>query len=216
MSVLRSRLPISATDCGDPQASAALQLRTVTIWRNSHPSMTNSATNISHGSKSDYNMTNYNGKCHCGSCEWTVVLSNDKKNHIMCHCETCKTLSGGAFTLNQVVPKSSLTIVKGNPACYTYHGDSGEYHDSWQLRPHYSDSTPGKPVHCYYCPLCTTHIYHHQEVMGPDLIVARTGVLVEAQKTFEIGAEIYGKDKWRWETQIAKTFDELPPADALP
>lgn len=52
--------------------------------------------------------------------------------------------------------------------------------------------------------------------MGPDLIVARTGVLVEAQKTFEIGAEIYGKDKWRWETQIAKTFDELPPADALP
>ena len=34
----------------------------------------------------------------------------------------------------------------------------------------------GKDVHCYYCPKCTTHVYHHQvsQVLeiNPDLVVA--------------------------------------------
>jgi hypothetical protein len=47
--------------------------------------------------------------------------------------------------------------------------------------------------------------------MGPDTIVARTGLLIEAKKTFEVGTEIFGKDKWKWEMQITETFHELPP-----
>ena len=75
-----------------------------------------------------------------------------------------------------------------------------------------TDDTIGKGVHCYYCPKCTTHIYHHQEVMGPDTIIARTGVLPEGRKKFPVGAEIYGKDKLGWEKEIAQTFDVLPPS----
>ena len=75
--------------------------------------------------------------------------------------------------MNQIIPKSQLKITEGGePSVYTYYGDSG------------------KGVHCYYCPKCTSHIYHHQEVMGPDTIVARTGLLAEARKKLPVGAEV--------------------------
>lgn len=43
------------------------------------------------------------------------------------HCDTCKILGGGAYTLNQIIPKSALKITKGGePGKYTYYGDSGK------------------------------------------------------------------------------------------
>lgn len=69
----------------------------------------------------------------------------------------------------------------------------------------------GNDVNCYYCPNCTTHIYHHQTVMGPDTIILRTGLLTEGRKSFEPAAEIFGKDKMSWEKEVATTFPVLPP-----
>merc|ERR1712099_137177 len=40
----------------------------------------------------------------------------------------------------------------------------------------------------------TAH-HHHQEVMGPDTIIARTALLPEGRQKFNVGAEIYGKAK---------------------
>jgi hypothetical protein len=71
----------------------------------------------------------------------------------------------------------------------------------------------GKGVHCYYCPNCTTHVYHHQEVMGDDKIVLRTGLLKEGiDGTLKPAAEIYGKARLNWAPELAKTFDTLPPS----
>lgn len=43
------------------------------------------------------------------------------------HCDTCKILGGGAYTMNQIIPKSALKITKGGePGKYTYYGDSGK------------------------------------------------------------------------------------------
>jgi len=70
----------------------------------------------------------------------------------------------------------------------------------------------GSSVNCYYCPNCTTHVYHHQEVMGPDTIIARTVLLGEAGQKFQPGAEIYGKAKMPWEKEVATTFETLPPS----
>merc|ERR1712137_620369 len=81
----------------------------------------------------------YQAQCHCGhhKREWT--LESDNQSHILCHCDTCKVLSGGPYTLNQIVPKSALKITSGGePAKYSYKGDSGN---------------------------SITSIYHHQEVM---------------------------------------------------
>lgn len=70
----------------------------------------------------------------------------------------------------------------------------------------------GKGVHCYYCKNCTSHVYHHQEVLGPDKIVLRTGLLDEGIKNFKPAAEIYGKAKLPWEKEVAQTFDTMPPS----
>lgn len=48
--------------------------------------------------------------------------------------------------------------------------------------------------------------------MGPDTIVLRTAPLADARKKWEVGAEIFGKDKMTWEKEVATTFDVLPPS----
>jgi len=133
-------------------------------------------------------MYSQTGKCHCGRTEFTVKLED--KSHILCHCDTCKTLSGGTFTLNQIIPKESIKITKGKLNVYTYYGDSG------------------KPVNCHYCPECTTHIYHYQGAM-PDKVIVRT-ILLEGGKKMKPSAEIYGKARLDWEKEVAETFATMP------
>jgi hypothetical protein len=60
---------------------------------------------------------------------WTFVTFVDS----LSHCDTCKTLSGGTYTLNQIVPKENIQITKGKLNTYTYHGDSGKL--SWCTTP---------------------------------------------------------------------------------
>lgn len=157
----------------------------------------------------------FQAQCHCGHHKWEWTLEADKQNHILCHCDTCKVLSGGPYTLNQIVPKSALKITAGGePSKYSYKGDSGMFTLSFlsHLQHPTLTQSAGNSVNCYYCPKCTTHIYHHQEVMGPDTIIARTGIPSDARKNFTVAAEIYGKDKLSWEPKIAETFDVLPPS----
>ena len=73
-----------------------------------------------------------------------------------------------------------------------------------------SNLSLGKPVYCYYCKNCTTHVYHHQTVMGDDKYILRT-VLLDKASELKPAAEIYGKAKFGWEPEIAQTFEVLPP-----
>ena len=180
-------------------------------------------------------MTEYKGKCHCGEVEFTTKLA--EPNHILwfstpasfqrsisrrwlhySHCDTCKYLGGGAYTLNQIVPEEDFKITKGSTKTYTYYGDSGSFPYTLCLREGLRiwnpesifDDCLGKPVHCYYCPNCTTHVYHHQTVMGPKVIV-RT-ILLDGGKDMTPAAEIYGKVRLNWEKEVAHTFETLPPS----
>lgn len=132
-----------------------------------------------------------------------------------------KILGGGTYTLNQIVPKENIQLTKGKLNSYTYYGDSGTYPSYpktptmsiFHLHPlnKYTNTFPtGKAVNCYYCPNCTTHVYHHQTVMG-DKVVVRT-ILLEKGKDFQPGAEIYGKARLPWEKEVAHTFETLPPS----
>lgn len=67
----------------------------------------------------------------------------------------------------------------------------------------------GNPVHCYYCPNCTAHLYHHQTVLG-DKLVLRTGLLDDGLQAFEPKAEIWGKARLPWEKEVAETYATLP------
>ncbi|KAI4086077.1 MAG: hypothetical protein LQ348_007343 [Seirophora lacunosa] len=135
-------------------------------------------------------MPTYTGHCHCGQIEWTVKI--DEPAHVLCHCDACKLLSGGESTLNTIVPASDFSITKGELKTYSYQGDSGN------------------PVHCYYCPVCTSSPYHHQTVLG-DKYVVRTGLL-QGGKDFGVGLEIFGKDRAKWAPQVAETLPGPPGA----
>lgn len=64
-------------------------------------------------------------------------------------------------------------------------------------------------MNCYYCPNCTSHVYHHQTVLGPKIVV-RTSLLKDS-KGFPVAAEIFGKDQLKWQPKIAETVFEGPP-----
>ena len=58
----------------------------------------------------------------------SIIISGMYTNQTHSHCNTCKLLSGSAWTLNQIIPKKALKITKGESKIktYTYHGDSGK------------------------------------------------------------------------------------------
>lgn len=56
---------------------------------------------------------------------WTADI--DAEKHVLCHCGACKLMSGGEFTLNQIIPKDAFKLTKGNLNKYTYKGDSGKF-----------------------------------------------------------------------------------------
>ena len=177
------------------------------------------------------------------------------------HCNACKALSGGAYTLNQIIPKDDLKITKGDVKTYTYKGDSGTFsvtishrlvrdlHQQLDHRdiksprlddparaPHGEDLACSRLIvdaqanwsiattavslhpleHCFDRRLirsanCTTHVYHRQEAL-PDMVIARTGLIdPSGQAGFKPAAEVYGKDRYKWEPEIAQTYEVMPP-----
>ncbi|KAF3902145.1 hypothetical protein ABW21_db0205156 [Orbilia brochopaga] len=129
------------------------------------------------------------GKCHCGQTEWEVITP-ETPAHILCHCSACKKLSGGEYTLNIVVPVTDCKVTKGELKQYVYKADSG------------NDTV------CYYCPNCTTHPWHHQKSHAHEYVV-RSGLL-EGAEDFKIAVEVYGKERWSFQPEIAKTFETAP------
>lgn len=62
----------------------------------------------------------------------------------------------------------------------------------------------GKQVHCYFCGNCTSHAYHHQEVMG-DQIIVRTALL-EGGNDMGVVAEIFPEGQLPWVRDLAKAL----------
>ncbi|GAB7353702.1 hypothetical protein MBLNU459_g4105t1 [Dothideomycetes sp. NU459] len=126
----------------------------------------------------------HNGSCHCGAVTWTAKL--DVAEHVLCHCRTCQLLGGGPYSCNQIIPKDDLKIVSGTPKVYTYTGASG------------------KPVQCFYCGTCTSHIYHHQAVM-PENIIVRT-LLLSGGPEMPATGEIFGEGRLKWVRELQESL----------
>ena len=112
----------------------------------------------------------------------------------------------GSSSLLILLSCSSIASVPPK-SCHLFLNSSSN-HSNTQLTiliPH-----AGNPVNCYYCPNCTAHIYHHQTVLG-DKLVVRTSLL-QGTKDFKVAAEIFGKDRLKWQPEIAQTFEGPPPS----
>jgi hypothetical protein len=61
-------------------------------------------------------------------------------------------------------------------------------------------SATGKPVDCYFCSGCGSHVYHHQAVM-PDKVILRT-LLLDGGPQMPATGEIFTEGKLSWVKEL--------------
>lgn len=89
-----------------------------------------------------------------------------------------KQWTGGAFTSNAVVPRTSFSVTKGSPKTWDVRGDSGK------INKH------------FFCGNCGSSLYTELEVM-PDMTCVKAGSLDGGAASLgnKIGVEFYTKDR---------------------
>lgn len=90
----------------------------------------------------------------------------------------CGQWTGGAFTSNAVVPRTSFNLSKGSPKTWDVVGDSGKVNKH------------------FFCGNCGSSLYTELEVM-PDMTVVKAGTLDGGAASLgnKIGVEFYTKDR---------------------
>jgi hypothetical protein len=68
-------------------------------------------------------MAGLDGSCHCGAVRFEVT--EDFSAVRICHCTTCKKLSGGAGTTNGRARTDTIRVVAGAELIRTYQPDEG-------------------------------------------------------------------------------------------
>jgi hypothetical protein len=63
------------------------------------------------------------GGCLCGAIRYTVSVPITELR--ACHCRDCQKSTGGAGTVNAVIPSAAMQIGKGTPKRYSVTADSG-------------------------------------------------------------------------------------------
>ncbi|CAI7570396.1 hypothetical protein PCG10_007925 [Penicillium crustosum] len=118
----------------------------------------------------------FTGSCMCGGV--TYAVEADTYLAALCHCTDCQKWSGGAFTSNAVVPRTSLKVTKGTPNSYDAVGNSGK------INKH------------FFCSTCGSSIYTELEIM-PDMTCVKAGTLDggEANLKGKVDVEFYVKDR---------------------
>lgn len=104
-------------------------------------------------------MPKIEGGCLCGS----VRYHSDAEPvmQAVCHCETCRRISGSTYSFNVAVPEESL-VVKGEVATYEDHSGAS-----------------GKPMYRRFCPKCGSSLYGGGPHYGP-LAFIKAGTLDDA------------------------------------
>ncbi|KAJ5220285.1 hypothetical protein N7468_009489 [Penicillium chermesinum] len=116
------------------------------------------------------------GSCLCGSIQYSADV--DQYTSALCHCTDCQKWTGGAFTSNALVPRSSFKVTKGTPSTYDVTGNSGK------INKH------------FFCSGCGSSLYTELEIM-PDSTVIKAGGLDNgaAKLGGKIDLELYVKDR---------------------
>jgi hypothetical protein len=64
----------------------------------------------------------------------------------------------------------------------------------------YANDSAGKNVNCYFCKTCTSHIYHHQDIM-PEKVIVRT-LLLEGGSNMPATGEIFEEGRLEWVREL--------------
>lgn len=135
------------------------------------------------------------GGCHCGACRYTLALDGLPKAYA-CHCRTCQTWSGSAFSEQVMLAESAISI-SGPVVEYAFQSPSGS-----QSRQR-------------MCGVCHVRLYNTNTVR-PGIAVIRAGSLDRSDE-LDVTLHIWAKRKQPWVTlpDGAQVYDEVPPAEAI-
>src|SRR5688572_517239 len=96
------------------------------------------------------------GGCLCGAIRYTVSAPITELR--ACHCRDCQKSTGGAGTVNAVIPSAAMQIGKGTPKRYSVTADSG------------------RTLHRFFCGDCGSPLFSRRETT-PENTALRIGTL---------------------------------------
>ncbi|HYC53980.1 MAG TPA: GFA family protein [Candidatus Binatia bacterium] len=118
----------------------------------------------------------YEGGCICGAIRYR--LEAEPLALSCCHCTDCQRHSGTAFVLSMPVFKEAVKLLKGSPANYEVHLESGHVR------------------HGAHCGNCATRLWG-QPPRFEQVLVLRSGTLDDPGR-FEPVAHIWVRSKQPW------------------
>lgn len=65
----------------------------------------------------------HDGGCLCGALRYRVIGDPARSN--VCHCRFCQRLTGSAFLVEPIFPKTQVSYIAGRPMTYAHVGEHG-------------------------------------------------------------------------------------------
>jgi len=130
------------------------------------------------------------GSCLCGGIRYMVTGPVTELR--ACHCTHCQKTSGGAGSVNAVLPAASFKITKGTPKRYDAKADSG------------------RTLYRYFCGDCGSPIYSCR-ANTPERIVVRAGSF-DNPGPMKITGSIWTRSarEWAYVEPTSKQFPASP------
>lgn len=117
------------------------------------------------------------GGCRCGEVRYGLDIPALPRTYA-CHCLTCQTWSGSAFSQQAVVPEAAVTVTRGEPVVFELTNPSGFI--SRQRA----------------CGACHTRLWNTNSAR-PGIAVVRAGSLDDSH-LLNVAAHIWVKRKQPW------------------
>ncbi|KAI9038461.1 GFA family protein [Aspergillus affinis] len=125
-------------------------------------------------------MSTITGSCLCNACSYAYTGSPALK--ALCHCISCRRISGSSNTVNYAVPEQAFRLTKGNPRSFS------------------KDHEYGMVLTIFFCPDCGTTLWKEataKQLQGLKLVQA--GTLTEPASLDEgVDAEFYTSTRVPW------------------
>ncbi|PWN34575.1 uncharacterized protein FA14DRAFT_132227 [Meira miltonrushii] len=129
------------------------------------------------------------GQCLCGKIKVTVKDGSLPLQTMVCHCYSCRTTAGSAYSMVSMINLDDLEI-SGTPSCY---GDSA--------------TGSGATIQRHFCGNCGSPI-HSQSPNVPGKTFLKLGVFAGKKKLGAPVAEVYWKNHEDWEKQLCENVKQ--------
>ncbi|KAM0254285.1 hypothetical protein ACHAQJ_006925 [Trichoderma viride] len=123
----------------------------------------------------------------------TYVVQSRSQKSVLCHCNDCRKISGGNYSVNFVVPEAGFQVTNGTPKIFSKIADSGVI------------------INSYFCGDCGSMIWRESDNSGPNKIV-KAGTLDDSGKiisTAVFDAEVFTRSRVEWVQPLASASQRV-------